>query len=536
MQRSSAGVAGRRRSRLPASNCTHAPAYGGHGGSVQGLNQPSPLSRLCCTCLASPSFFWCDAEIVTTESIQFASSPGYINILLFALQKKIPNPWKSFQWVSCVLISVNTLLSAILQAEMSISSDVEDWDVELSHIEEPESNKTQGFPTDARLIAKPRAILNREQAIEIFQLRPSENTVGTGRSSLAVARTYKVSEKTVRDIWRGRTWHHETLHLDPSRPARADTPPGRPLGRKDSAPRRRPVPSLSAIAKLPAAEVADDPFHDDWPNWHRADRSSEMQLQRSVPVAMPVSKEASKCNQDLARIEYAGNLQLQAISLQESALITTPFKEELMPLLFADGDAWLDRRQESSWPSPAHAGAGAGGWPSARTSMPPGAAASGQVEAALRTDTRDHPPGCSGTHSAAEEPHRSRAPAGHEGPPSLLLCSLLGRAGVASPRRCRCRAPAPRRLESALARRRFGRGAAAPAAAPPASLAAAGRGSESCRPAQDPAGALLLRDALPCCRPRRAWTRRRPGPRRAARRRPRPMDPARPRTGTLSAC
>ena len=306
-----------------------------------------------------------------------------------------------------VLTSVNTLLSAaILQVEMSTSSDVEDWDVELSHIQEPESNKTQGFPADTRLIAKPRAILNREQAIEIFQLRPSENTVGTGRSSLAVARTYKVSEKTVRDIWRARTWHRETLHLDPSRPARADTPPGRPLGRKDSAPRRRPAPSLSAIAKLPAAEVADDPFHDDWPNWHRADRSTEMQLQGSVPVAMSVSKEASKCNQDLALIEYAGNLQLQASSRQESALITTPFKEELMPLPFADGDAWLDRRQESSWPSPAHAGAGAGGWPSARTSMPPGAAASGPVEDALRTDMRDLPPCYSAAYSAAPESHR----------------------------------------------------------------------------------------------------------------------------------
>ena len=107
---------------------------------------------------------------------------------------------------------------------MSTSSDVEDWDVELSHIEEPESNSTQSNSTEPRPIAKPRAILNREQAIEIFQLRPSGTNEGFERNSLAVARTYKVSEKTVRDIWRARTWHRETLHLDPPRAARADAP------------------------------------------------------------------------------------------------------------------------------------------------------------------------------------------------------------------------------------------------------------------------------------------------------------------------
>ena len=133
-------------------------------------------------------------------------------------------------------------------------------------------------------------------------------------------------------------------------------------------------------------------------------------------------------------------------------------------------------------------------------------------------------------------PSRSRAPEGHEGPSSMLLRRTLGRAGAASPRPCGCLAPAPRRPKGALARRRFERGAAAPAAASPTSLAAAGRGSESARPARVPACALLLRDALPCCRPRRAWTRRRPGSRRAARRRPRPMDPARPCAGTGSAC
>ena len=285
------------------------------------------------------------------------------------------------------------------------SNDVEDKHVD--RIEEPESNSTQSTSTDPRTIAKPRAILNREQAIEIFQLRPSGTNEGFERNSLAVARTYKVSEKTVRDIWRARTWHRETLHLDPSRPARADTPPGRPLGRKDSAPRRRPAPRLSEIAKLPAAKDADDPFHDDWPNWDRADRSSEIQLQGPAQVTISASTESSKYNQDLAPIDDGEDVQLQASSRRESdSLITTSLAVGFAghPRPFADGDAWLHRRRGSSWPSPAHAGAGAGGWPSAPPSMPPGAAASGPVGDKPRRDTRDLPPCYSAAHSAAPEP------------------------------------------------------------------------------------------------------------------------------------
>jgi hypothetical protein len=38
------------------------------------------------------------------------------------------------------------------------------------------------------------------------------------RSSSKVSRMYGVSEKTIRDIWVGRTWKAETRHLDPLRP------------------------------------------------------------------------------------------------------------------------------------------------------------------------------------------------------------------------------------------------------------------------------------------------------------------------------
>ena len=134
-------------------------------------------------------------------------------------------------------------------------------------------------PSADSKVAKPRAILTRDQAIAIFQLRPTSESPSTTRASFMVARAYSVSEKTVRDIWRGRTWHRETVHLDPMRPARPEVSPGRPLGRKDSMPRRKPMRNFSgrkmSSASATSCSNANDPFHDDWPNWARADSYPE---------------------------------------------------------------------------------------------------------------------------------------------------------------------------------------------------------------------------------------------------------------------
>ena len=61
---------------------------------------------------------------------------------------------------------------------------------------------------------KSRAILSSEEAVKIFLLslpnEASEASRQAGASSrpsaIVVAREYGVSEKTVRDIWTGRTW------------------------------------------------------------------------------------------------------------------------------------------------------------------------------------------------------------------------------------------------------------------------------------------------------------------------------------------
>jgi hypothetical protein len=55
---------------------------------------------------------------------------------------------------------------------------------------------------------RPRAILIASQVVAIFQYR------AVLRSSSKVSRMFGVSEKTIRDIWVGRTWKAETQHLD----------------------------------------------------------------------------------------------------------------------------------------------------------------------------------------------------------------------------------------------------------------------------------------------------------------------------------
>ena len=138
-------------------------------------------------------------------------------------------------------------------------------------------------------VAKPRAILTQDQAVEIFMLKPPASDPKSSKHSHRVARRYDVSEKTVRDIWRGRTWHAETKHLDPCRPARISAPPGRPLGKKDRAPRRISHSTEASGAKEANILALEDPFHDDWPYWARAERYSAVTLP-PVIVFTPLSR------------------------------------------------------------------------------------------------------------------------------------------------------------------------------------------------------------------------------------------------------
>jgi hypothetical protein len=58
-------------------------------------------------------------------------------------------------------------------------------------------------------------MLTRDQAIAIYRVRLQNEDSTFGRTRAAeVARIYRVNEKTVRDIWSGRTWRKDTESLD----------------------------------------------------------------------------------------------------------------------------------------------------------------------------------------------------------------------------------------------------------------------------------------------------------------------------------
>ena len=71
-------------------------------------------------------------------------------------------------------------------------------------------------------------------AIDIFQSKVAR------RKASDLCKVYGVTKKAIQDIWRGRTWARETLHLDSSR-VLPFKKVGRPLGRRDTQPRKKRV-------------------------------------------------------------------------------------------------------------------------------------------------------------------------------------------------------------------------------------------------------------------------------------------------------
>ena len=92
-----------------------------------------------------------------------------------------------------------------------------------------------------------RAKLSVNQVVQIFQLKKNLSA----QSAAQVARDFEVSEKTVRDIWAGRTWSSETCHLDSTRILKHKQI-GRPKGCRDSKPRKnKGQPNTSKIRQPP---------------------------------------------------------------------------------------------------------------------------------------------------------------------------------------------------------------------------------------------------------------------------------------------
>jgi len=65
-------------------------------------------------------------------------------------------------------------------------------------------------------------VLTKEQVLQIFdfkQRREKEGHACTSKECKALALNFKVNEKTVRDIWIGRTWKNETRQATQNAPA-----------------------------------------------------------------------------------------------------------------------------------------------------------------------------------------------------------------------------------------------------------------------------------------------------------------------------
>mmetsp|Transcript_19494 Transcript_19494/g.54241 ORF Transcript_19494/g.54241 Transcript_19494/m.54241 type:complete len:175 (+) Transcript_19494:417-941(+) len=89
----------------------------------------------------------------------------------------------------------------------------------------PNSSATAIPLTTREFEDSPRACLSRKQAIEIFNLKNRSDPTSSKLSSTELAPIYGVNEKTIRDIWSGRTWAKATgIQRQNPRPKKAKKP------------------------------------------------------------------------------------------------------------------------------------------------------------------------------------------------------------------------------------------------------------------------------------------------------------------------
>ncbi|KAJ1486543.1 hypothetical protein T484DRAFT_1789099 [Baffinella frigidus] len=161
--------------------------------------------------------------------------------------------------------------------EQEMEDDTSDTTSQSLKSRSPEIQSSNGDETEATDASsetrkRPHARLTKEQAAVIYVLRPWQKDspypkhVAAGNSQL-LAKWFGVTPKAVRDVWNRRTWAHATgKHVPASvldslpilqqlEKARSDVVvrrPGRPIGSKDTTPRRRgatKVPGNLALDK-----------------------------------------------------------------------------------------------------------------------------------------------------------------------------------------------------------------------------------------------------------------------------------------------
>ena len=152
---------------------------------------------------------------------------------------------------------------------------------------------------------KHRAILNERQAIEIFRVRYTNEVPRIKISALIVAKRYGINEKTVRDIWKQRTWSHATGILDGSTVPMTTKKLGRPIGSKDKHHRKPELPagscttSDSPTSSSTLKRCALPAFHASRPNSERHDGPTEIH-QDSAAQSMPFGSPRSESSPEAA--------------------------------------------------------------------------------------------------------------------------------------------------------------------------------------------------------------------------------------------
>ncbi len=104
---------------------------------------------------------------------------------------------------------------------------------------------------------KRRAILTEQQAIEIFEFRSEISMSMIVSRASVVAKRYGVNERTVRDIWKQRTWTHATCSFAECASPMATRKKGRPLGSKDVRPRKQKLVARTSISGDPSTASTD---------------------------------------------------------------------------------------------------------------------------------------------------------------------------------------------------------------------------------------------------------------------------------------
>ena len=120
---------------------------------------------------------------------------------------------------------------------------------------------------------KRRAILTEQQAVEIFRLRSVSSMTMMVCPASVVAKRYGVNERTIRDIWKQRTWTHATCSFAEIAGPMAKRKMGRPVGSRDVRPRKQRPVARTSISYEPSTCATPVKCNATMPFWESRLRS-----------------------------------------------------------------------------------------------------------------------------------------------------------------------------------------------------------------------------------------------------------------------